>query len=124
MTLPHGAGNKRGNRKMTELREGTKVALYARVSTDDRRAIQAQLDRMRRHAEEAGWEPVSHFTDMNRSRDEFDWMMAQATSENPPFQGIIVYARNRFSRRSADWEAWNAELEANRVRVISIKEPI
>ena len=108
---------------MTELREGTKVALYARVSTDDRKGIQAQLDRMRRQAEEGGLEPVSHFTDMNGSREEFDWMMAQATSENPPFQGIIVYARSRFSRRSEDWEAWNAELEANGVRVISIKEP-
>ena len=69
---------------MTELREGTKVALYARVSTDDRKGIQAQLDRMRRQAEEGGLEPVSHFTDMNGSREEFDWMMAQATSENPP----------------------------------------
>ena len=84
VTLPHRESNKRGNRNMTELREGTKVALYARVSTDDRKGIQAQLDRMRRQAEEDGLEPVSHFTDMNGSREEFDWMMAQATSENPP----------------------------------------
>ena len=31
---------------------------------------------MRRQAEEDGLEPVSNFTDMNRNRDEFDWMMA------------------------------------------------
>ena len=109
---------------MTELREGTKVALYARVSTDDRKGIQAQLDRMRRQPEEDGLEPVSHFTDMNGSREEFDWMMAQATSENPPFQGIMVYARSWFSRRVEDWKAWKAELEANGVRVISVKEPL
>ena len=90
---------------MTELREGTKVALYARVSTDDRKGIQAQLDRMRRQAEEDGLEPVSHFTDMNGSREEFDWMMAQATSENPPFQGIMVYDIAAGSHgRVQDWK--------------------
>ena len=109
---------------MTELREGTKVALYARVSTDDRKGIQAQLDRMRRQAEEDGLEPVSHFTDMNGSREEFDWMMAQATSENPPFQGIMVYDISRFSRSVQDWKKWMAEVEANGVRVISIEEPL
>ena len=108
---------------MAESQEGIRAAMYARVSNNDHGAIMAQLDHMRRQAEEDGLEPVSHFTDMNGSREEFDWMMAQATSENPPFQGIIVYARSRFSRRVEDWKAWKAELEANDVRVISIEEP-
>ena len=104
---------------MAESQESIKMALYARVSTDDRKGIQAQLDRMRRQAGEDGLEPVSHFTDMNGSREEFDWMMAQATGENPPFQGIMVYDISRFSRSVPDWKEWMAELEANGVRVIS-----
>ena len=109
---------------MAESQERIKAALYARVSNDDHGAIQAQLDHTRRQAEEYGLEPSIQFTDMNGSREEFDWMMAQATSEHPPFQRILVYARSRFSRRVENWKAWNAELEANGVRVISIKEPL
>ena len=51
-------------------------------------------------------------------------MMAQATSENPPFRRILVYDYSRFSRSIKDWQRWRAELEANGVRVISIKEPL
>ena len=107
---------------MTELREGTKVALYALVNNNDRKGIQAQLEHMKMGAERHGLEPVSHFTDMNGSREEFGWMMAQATSDNPPFQGIMVYDISRFSRSVQDWKRWMAELEANGVRVISIEE--
>ncbi len=56
---------------MTELQEGNKVALYARTATDDRKGIHDQLDHIRRQAEEDGLELVSHFTDMNGSREEY-----------------------------------------------------
>ena len=107
---------------MAETQERTKIALYARVSNDDYEGIQAQLDRMRSHAEKVGLEPAIQFTDMNGSRQEFDWMMAQATSENPPFRWILVYDYSRFSRSMKDWQRWRAELEANGVQVISIEE--
>ena len=68
VTLPHGEGNKRGERDMAETQERTKIALYARVSNDDYEGIQAQLDRMRSHAEKVGLEPAIQFTDMNGSR--------------------------------------------------------
>ena len=51
-------------------------------------------------------------------------MMAQATSENPPFQGILIYNNSRFSRPVNDWIKWTAELEANGIRVISTEEPV
>ena len=79
---------------MAESQERIKAALYARVSDDDHGAIQAQLDHMRRQAEEYGLEPSIQFTDMNGSRAEFDWMMAQATSANPPFQRILVFGQS------------------------------
>ena len=51
-------------------------------------------------------------------------MMAQATSENPSFQGIMVYGISRFSRSVQDLKEWTAELAATGVRVISTQEPI
>ena len=109
---------------MTELQEGIKVALYARAATDDPSGIQAQLENLRIRAERHGLEPVSHFTDMHGSREEFDWMMMQATSENPPFQVIMVYDISRLSRSLKDLIRWTAQLEANGVRVISTEEPV
>ena len=110
---------------MAESQGSIKLAtMYARVSNNDHGAILAQLDHMRRQAEKYGLEPSIQFTDMNGSRAEFDWMMAQATSANPPFRHILVYNNSRFSRSLKDWQRWRAELEANGVRVISIKEPL
>ena len=35
-------------------------------------------------------------------------MMAQATSDNPPFQAIMVYDISRFSRSVGDLKRWTA----------------
>ena len=121
--LPIG-GKKREDRNMTQLQERTKVALYARSATDDPSGIQAQLENLKMRAERHGLEPVSQFTDMHGSREEFDRMMTQATSENPPFQVIMVYDLSRFTRSLADWTKWKAELEANGVRVNYTEEPV
>ncbi len=109
---------------MTELQEGTNVALYARTATDDPRGIQAQLENLMMRAERHGLEPVSQFTDMHGSREEFDRMMTQATNENPLFQAIMVHDISRFTRSLKDWTKWTAELEANGVRVIYTEEPV
>ena len=88
---------------MTACQERVKAALDARVSNDDHGAIQAQLHHMRRHAEKIGMEPSIQFTDMNGNREEFDWMMAQATSENPPFQRILIYNNSRSAAPRTPW---------------------
>ena len=67
----------------------TPVALYARTSGKDKeaqRAVEAQLNEMRDHAGQNNMDPVNHFVDEHGSREEFDWMMAQVTSDNPPFE--------------------------------------
>ena len=72
------------------------VALYARSSAVDQEEAfisrEAQLGRMREYAGQKGMHPVSHFADKHGSREEFDWMMAQATSDNPPFRTVLVYS--------------------------------
>ena len=53
-------------------------------------------------------------------------MMAQATSENPPFQGILDLRSTAGSRAARERTGikWTAELEANGIRVISTEEPV
>ena len=79
---------------MSQAQTLTPVALYARDSSVNQeehaaRSLQAQLDAMRNYAEGNHMRPVSHFVDKSGSREEFNWMMAQATSDNPPFRTIL-----------------------------------
>ena len=108
---------------MTTLRP---VALYARSSAiDQEQAViseEAQLGIMREYAEENGMHPVSHFADKHGSREEFDWMMAQATSDNPPFRTILIYSLDRLTRSALEMKALLDELEANGLELISVTQ--
>ena len=113
---------------MSQAQTLTPVALYARNSSTNQgeeanRSLQGQLDGMRNYAEEHHMRPVSHFVDRSGSREEFDWMMAQATSDNPPFRTILVYSFNRLTRSATEMSALLEELTANRLEVISVTEP-
>ena len=82
----------------------TPVALYARAAfghEEDVDAVDAHLDSMREYAEHNKMFPVSHFVDKFGNREEFDWMMAQATSDNPPFR-TILQSTHPVSRRTDD----------------------
>ena len=68
------------------------VALYARSAREDEDAhldAEDQLEAMRAFAEQNNMEPVARFVDKYGSREEFDWMLAQATSDNPPFRLVL-----------------------------------
>lgn len=99
------------------------VALYARTSTTDQEEAfiseEAQLDALREYADANGMHPVSHFVDRRGTREEFDWMMAQATSETPPFRTILTYSLNRLTRSAAELRTLMGELEANGLELIS-----
>ena len=103
------------------------VALYARSSAIDEEAAfisnEAQLEAMREYAQRNGMEPVSHFVDGPGSKEEFDWMLSQATSGNPPFRIILIYSFNRLTRSAAEWSALTEETRAKGVDVISIAQP-
>ena len=103
------------------------VALYARSSAIDEEAAfmsnEAQLQRMREYAERNGMNPVSHFVDGHGSKQEFDWMLAQATSGNPPFRTILIYSFNRLTRSAAEMSALLEETKAKGVDIISVTQP-
>ena len=103
----------------------TPVALYVRSSSlvEAEEAVEAQLTALRDYAERNRFHPVNHFVDTGGSREEFDWMMAQATSDNPPYRTILIYSYNRLSRSNSEITSLLAELSANGLTVTSITEP-
>ena len=109
---------------MSQAQTLTPVALYARTSTtiqeDADQSLQAQLDAMRDYAEGNHIRPVSHFIDTHGSREEFDWMMAQATSDNPPFRTVLIYSFDRLTRSHTEMKALLEKLTDNGLEIIAI----
>ena len=103
----------------------TPVALYARAAfghEEDVDAVDAHLDSMREYAEHNKMFPVSHFVDKFGNREEFDWMMAQATSDNPPFRTILVHSYSQLTRSVDELMTLREELKASGLELFSITE--
>lgn len=77
-----------------------KIALYARVSTDGQDP-EVQLQALRMHAHQRGWDIVEEFVDHGYSgakekRPAVDRMMKAAWAGN--FQAVLVWRFDRFAR--------------------------
>jgi DNA invertase Pin-like site-specific DNA recombinase len=89
---------------------GTKIAIYARVSTSGKKDNGAQkqntdtqLDPMRAYCQQRGWVIVEEFVDTGvsgskASRPALDRLMDAATSPEKPFDAILVWKLDRFGR--------------------------
>ena len=107
-----------------------KVAIYARVSTDEQAerdlSIPFQLERCRYHAQGKGWEVVKEFVDAGESartdkRPEFQKMIASARAKQ--FDVILVHKFDRFARNDYDFITYEKELEDLGIVVESMSEP-
>ncbi len=92
-------------------------------------SIPAQLDACRLGAKQRGWEVVAEFVDAAESattddRPQFREMIAAAKQKPPPFDYIVVWKFSRFSRNREDSVLYKRILERNRVRVVSLNEPV
>ena len=110
-----------------------RVAIYARCSADKQAekdlSIPAQLDACRLGASQRGWEVVAEFIDAAESattddRPQVREMIAAAKQKPTPFEYIIVWKFSRFSRNREDSVLYKRMLERNRVRVVSLNEPV
>ncbi|MCB9694330.1 MAG: recombinase family protein [Alphaproteobacteria bacterium] len=110
-----------------------RVAIYARCSADKQAekdlSIPAQLDCCRAGAQQRGWEVVAEYIDAAESattddRPQFREMIAAARQKPPPFDYIVVWKFSRFSRNREDSVLYKRMLERNRVRVVSLNEPV
>ena len=109
-----------------------RAAIYARVSSDKQDtdlSISAQVRALREYAARNGCQVVRDFVDEAESgrtaaRPAFREMIALARTKNPPFDAILVWKLNRFSRSRADSITYKALLRNKGIDVVSINEPL
>ncbi len=109
-----------------------RVALYARVSSDAQDvslSIGAQLKALREYAKQHGYTVVREFVDEAESgrtsaRPAFREMIALAKIKEPPFNMILVWKLNRFSRNRVDSITFKELLRKRGISVVSINEPL
>ncbi|MBC7252011.1 MAG: recombinase family protein, partial [Anaerolineae bacterium] len=108
----------------------TRVALYARVSTDMQaesgKSIAAQLAEMREFAAQRGWTVVAEFTDpgfsgTNMDRPGLEALLAAA--EQRAFDILLVHELSRLSRRLFDTFRIFERLGKLDIGFASVKEP-
>jgi len=108
------------------------AAIYARVSSDSQDvdlSISAQLRATREYAAKHGYQVVREYIDEAESgrttaRPAFKEMIALARTKNPPFQAILVWKLNRFSRSRIDSITYKTLLRDIGIKVTSVNEPL
>ncbi|HQB94468.1 MAG TPA: recombinase family protein [Candidatus Omnitrophota bacterium] len=106
-----------------------KVALYARVSTEEQASnfsLPAQLELLRKHAADNGYTVFNEYVDAGYSgtvldRPAFQKMLQDA--KNSEFNLILVYRLDRFFRNNRALLTVTEELERFGVGIKSITEP-
>jgi putative DNA-invertase from lambdoid prophage Rac len=104
---------------------GSRVGLYARVSTHDQQTLPLQLSAMREHAEHRGWTVVVAVEDVGsgvreRARRE-DLLRAARRRE---LDLILVWRLDRWGRSLVDLVATLQELTALQIGLISLGEAL
>ena len=107
------------------------AAAYLRVSSngqDVENSIDAQLERIRKWAEEHGYVIVKVFTDRARTgkfanRPDFREMIEVGESSDCPFAVVLVWRFSRFFRDRIESGLYKNRLRKRNIRVLSINEP-
>ena len=110
-----------------------KVALYARVSSDQQaeknNSIPSQLRLLHEYALKHKMEVVKEYVDEGESalsikRPAFLEMIAETKKRFPSFQAILVWKLSRFARNRQDSILYKSILRKRGSEVISISEPV
>jgi DNA invertase Pin-like site-specific DNA recombinase len=104
----------------------TRVALYARVSTNDQ-TVDNQLRALHEHADRAGWTIVADFTDhavsgTREKRPGLDALMAEARRRK--FDLIAVAALDRLGRNLRHLVTLLDELQHLNIGLVSLREAL
>jgi DNA invertase Pin-like site-specific DNA recombinase len=111
---------------MATTSSGTRVALYARVSTSDQTA-ENQLRALREHAERVGWTIAAEFTDhavsgTREKRPGLDALLVEARRRR--FDLIAVAALDRLGRNLRHLVTLLDELQHLGVGLVSLREAL
>jgi len=110
-----------------------KVALYARVSSDQQaeknNSIPSQLRLLHKYAEDHNMEIFKEYIDEGESalsvnRPAFLEMISETKKQIPPFHAILVWKLSRFARNRQDSILYKSMLKKRGIDLISISEPI
>lgn len=110
-----------------------KVALYARVSSDQQaeknNSIPSQIRLIHEYADKHNMIVYKEYIDEGESalsinRPAFLEMIAESKKKFPPFQAILVWKLSRFARNRQDSILYKSLLKKRNIDVISISEPI
>ncbi|UCB57568.1 MAG: recombinase family protein [Candidatus Omnitrophota bacterium] len=110
-----------------------KVALYARVSSDQQaeknNSIPSQLRLLHEYADKHNMSIYKEYIDEGESalsvnRPAFLEMISETKKKFPPFQAILVWKLSRFARNRQDSILYKSLLKKRGIEVISISEPI
>ena len=69
-----------------------------------------------------GFQITNRYFDPPGDRRQFDWMMGEATDDEPPFDVIVVYKFRNFSWSLDETVLCRARLKANGVSLLSTAE--
>ena len=104
-----------------------KVALYARASMDDQNgdsSVEAQLVELRQWAASQGTEihkEYSHLGPGTADAPQFQEMMNEGTTSEPPFDAVVVLDLSRLTRNFNSFHEHAERLRRNGVEIISIQ---
>ncbi len=116
-------GGRRGVFRQGEA--GSRVGLYARVSTHDQQTLPLQLSAMREHAEHRGWAVAMTVEDVGsgvRERPKREDLLRAARRRELDL--ILVWRLDRWGRSLVDLVATLQELTALQVGFISLGEAL
>ena len=114
---------------MTENKEITKVALYARVSTEEQTSnfsLASQMELLRKHAADNKYDVFGEYIDDGYSGTSFERPQFQRLMEDSRegrFQLVLVYRVDRFFRNNKHLLNTVDELKKSSVSIRSITEP-
>ena len=116
---------------MSTLGPITPAALYARVSSDRQDvdlSVSGQVRALKEYANANGYVITREYVDeaetgRSANHPEFNKMLEEGLQPSPPFQTILVWKYNRFSRKRLDAVTLKANLRAQGIQVVSITEP-
>lgn len=108
---------------------GNRVALYCRVSTVDQDLV-GQERELREEAARRGWTVAAVYSEKvsatgKAERTEYERLLKESRSPNRPWQHLLVWSLDRFSREATFTRATQTVLDLERlgVRFRSLKEP-
>ena len=103
----------------------TRAAIYTKEAAgypDGETSKELQTEECEKICLAQGFDITTRYYDPPGSRHQFDWMMGDATDDEPPFEVIVVYKLRNFSWSLDETVLCRDRMKANGVTLLSTAE--